>query len=515
MQKNNKIKESEKIFSKFILPVHQKFVTHTTLFKKFPSLALETKIKVYTLKVLNNLENAKCLCQNENINDNGREKFEDELELQTIDLDYDTIHSEILDNIYFDENDSGLSDFDAKGECDNHKKKVFEINKIKKIIHNSVQNLFTECQNDEQYKPLIVQEKQINKDNIIQYKNNTIENNIELSNNNESKTQENTVNYIEIKNETDNQNENNSFEENFDKEKGKKIMCYKKYDISNDPNSNYNNFTKKYIVENNAKKRFRDIHPFLKAFNPKFLKKENIDKKIFRKFRKFFKNLYKENKNSHIFCKNVFFWKKFYSQNLLPPVKIENNGEIIEHKSFNTQYLIWLFRQEGTTELFKLFLKKESENVVNNFITEYNLNKSDEPDIIEKLKQYMDYIPEIYGGGSNGEKHIELEENKEEFNTDTNEISRVKPQYNNDNNNLEWIDSDNNHSNPFDLNFDLIGKKHFKENPYDINDFYFEEEKSFNNHYNKKWNDNKSEIFEHEDSLSKQISNNFNKQLYK
>ena len=492
--------------------MHQKFFTHTALFKKFPSLTLEAKIKVYTLKVLNNLENAKCLCQKENTNNNEREKFEDELELQTIDLDYDTIHTEILDNILFDENDSGLSDFDANGgECDNPKKKVFEINKIKKIIHSSVQSLFTECQNDEQFKPLIVQEKQINKENI-QDKNKTIENNnIDLSNNNENKTKENTVDYIEIKNENDNQNENNSFNEN-EKEKGKKIICYKKYDIFTDPNSNYNNFTKKFIVENNSKKRFRDIHPFLKDFNPKFLKKENIDKKIFRKFRKYFKNLYKENKNSPIFSKNVFFWKKFYTQNLLPPVKIENNGEIIEHKSFNTQYLIWLFNQEGITELFKLFLKKESENVVNNFITEYNLNESNEPNIIEKLKKYMDYIPEIYGAANNEDKNIELEENKEEFNVDTNEISRVKQQqYNYDNNNLEWVDSENNNSNPFDLNFDLMGKKNFKESPYEINDFYLDEEKSVNNHYFKKWNDNKSEIFEYDDSLTKQLSNNIYK----
>ena len=496
--------------------MHQKFFTHTTLFKKFPTLTIEAKIKVYTLKVLNNLENAKILCENENINNNEREKFEDELELQSIDLDYDTIHTEILDNIFFDENDSGLSDFDANNERDNLKKKVFEINKIKKIIHNSVQSLFTESQNDEQFKPLIVQEKQINKDKIIQdKKNKTIENNkIDLSNNNENKTQENTVDYIEIKNENDNQKENNSFNEN-EKEKGKdkKIVCYKKYDILTDPNSNFNNFTKKFNVENNSKKRFRDIHPFLKAFNPKFLKKENIDKKIFRKFRKFFKNLYKENKNSPIFSKNVFFWKKFYTQNLLPPVKIENNGEIIEHKSFNTQYLIWLFNQEGATELFKLFLKKESENVVNNFINEYNLNKSNEPNIIEKLKQYMEYIPEIYGAENKEGKNIKLEENKEEFNVDTNEISRVKQQYNNNNNNnnLEWINLDNKYSNPFDLNFDLVGKKKFKESPYDTNDCYFDEEKSYNNYYFKKWNDNKSEIVECDDSFNKQLSNYFYK----
>ena len=61
---NNQIEESEKIFSKFLLPVHQKFSNHTTLFKQFPCLTLEAKIKIYTFKVMKNLENAKLLCQN-------------------------------------------------------------------------------------------------------------------------------------------------------------------------------------------------------------------------------------------------------------------------------------------------------------------------------------------------------------------------------------------------------------------------------------------------------------------
>ena len=510
-QKNNKIEESEKVFSKFLLPVHQKFYSHSTLFKSCPTLKLEAKIKVYTLKVLNNLENAKILCENEDINNKEREKFEDELELQNIDLDFNTIHSEILENIIFDENDSGLSDFDTTVADENPKKKIFEINKIKKIIHKSVESLFSECQNDEQYKPLIQQEKKINKENIIQEKGERGENiekdEIEISNNNENenKTQDytnNTVEYIEIKNENEKQNKN---EKNSIDKKEKNIISYKKYNYLNDPNSNYNNFTKKFIVEISSKKRFRDFHPFLKDFNPKFLKKENIDKKIFRKFRKFFKLYYKDNKNSPIFSKNVFFWKKFYTQNLLPPVKVENNGEIIEHKSFNTQYLIWLFNQEGTSELFKLFLEKESENVMNNFISKYNLYKSDEPNIIEKLKQYLEYIPEIYCKDNNEEKNIPLEENKEIFDIDTNQFSKAKEENNifTYNNNLENIEWKNKNSDPFNLNFDLIGKKYFKEDSFDSNELYFFKKSEES--------DNMSERFELDDSLSKQLSNNFYK----
>ena len=51
-QKSNKIAESEKVFTKFLLPVHQKFSNHVTLFQQFPSLTIEAKIKIYTLKIL-------------------------------------------------------------------------------------------------------------------------------------------------------------------------------------------------------------------------------------------------------------------------------------------------------------------------------------------------------------------------------------------------------------------------------------------------------------------------------
>ena len=409
------------------------------------------------MKIMKNLENAKLLCENENTNDREGEKFIDELELQTIDLDYDTIHSEILDNIIFDENDSGLSDFDITEE-EESKKKIFEISKIKTIIHKSVKSLFSECQEDDQFKPLIQNENEINKESMNKEKES--ENSTDgLIINSENRTQENTDEISEDLKKKDNMNEDNS---NDVVEKKKEIINYKKYNVYTDPYSNYNNFTKKYKIKNKPKKRFRDIHPFLKTFNPKFLKKENIDKKIFRRFRKFVKSLYKENKNSPIFSKNALFWKKFYIKNLLPPVKVVvDNGELIEHKSFNTQYLIWLFKQEGTTELFKLFTKKEAHNVLNNFISEYDLYKSNEPNIIDKLNQYINYIPEIYDSYNTDEKKIILAETKEIL--DTNDYSGKKED---DITNLESYESDENTSNPFNLNFDLIEKKKFKEFPW-------------------------------------------------
>jgi len=197
------------------------------------------------MKIMKNLENAKLLCENENTNDREGEKFIDELELQTIDLDYDTIHSEILDNIIFDENDSGLSDFDITEE-EESKKKIFEISKIKTIIHKSVKSLFSECQEDAQFKPLIQNENEINKESMNKEKES--ENSTDgLIINSENRTQENTDEISEDLKKKDNMNEDNS---NDVVEKKKEIINYKKYNVYTDPYSNYNNFTKKYKIKN-------------------------------------------------------------------------------------------------------------------------------------------------------------------------------------------------------------------------------------------------------------------------
>ena len=157
-QKNKNFEESEKIFSKFLLPIHQRFSNHKSLFKQFPCLTLATKIKLYTIKVIKNLEEAKFLSENESskfeqmklsdeflqTNDIDYENIKNEInELERLNLDYETIHSEILENIIFDENESGLSDFDEKEtELEEDQKankrqssQIFDIIKIKNTIN--------------------------------------------------------------------------------------------------------------------------------------------------------------------------------------------------------------------------------------------------------------------------------------------------------------------------------------------------------------------------------------------
>ena len=367
---------------------------------------------------MKSLEEAEMLCKNENNSNNlGREKFDDELMLEKYDLDYNTIHSEILENIIVNENYSGISDLEINKE-EKNRNEIFQIQKMKKIIQKSIKSIFVENnENESLIKSKETEKKQEKINNII--------------NNRKSENQINSNDIINPKEKIENnikEEKKNNFisngivQKSFNEEivqREEEIINYKKYNKNNDPNSNYNNLTNKYEINNENKKRYRDSHPFLKNFNTKFIKKENIDKKIFRKFRKYFKKYYVENKNLSIFQKNQIFWKKFQSKNLLPPLKIKSyNDKELEFKSFNAQYLIWLFSQEGVSELFRIFINNEGENIINGFITEYNLTQTKDVNIVDKLRNYLNKIPEVY---NSPDKKSILDENSESYSTEFNE----------------------------------------------------------------------------------------------
>ena len=122
---NKKYAESEKILTKYLLPVYQKFSNSNHIFKKYPHLKTESRIKLCTLKIMKSLEEAELLSKNENENNWNREKFLDELKLEKIDLDYNTIHSEIIENIIVNEDDSGISDIEIEEK--EKIKKIFQI----------------------------------------------------------------------------------------------------------------------------------------------------------------------------------------------------------------------------------------------------------------------------------------------------------------------------------------------------------------------------------------------------
>ena len=169
-------------------------------------------------------------------------------------------------------------------------------------------------------------------------------------------------------------------------------------DIYTDPYSTFNKYNRDYIPNTyQGNERYKNKVPFLKDFNPKFLKKENIDKKIFRRFRNFVRD------NYHNFINMCFeydhpFWDEFCYRNLLPPMIYihPKTGRRREFKSFNTKYFLWLFNKKGTYVLFSLFSQQQGNDVLDNFIREYKLREIKEDNVIEKLKTYIYSIPKIY-----------------------------------------------------------------------------------------------------------------------
>ncbi len=175
-----------------------------------------------------------------------------------------------------------------------------------------------------------------------------------------------------------------------------KVPRSHKFDPVIESCSNLNLYNKPFIPKPKPKEKLKNLVPFLKEFKPKFLKKENIDKKILRKFRNYVK-IVSKTQSEILEGSDKFFWKDFVSCNLLPPMKYEDSIGHMNFKSFNTKYLLWLFSKDGCVKLFTDFTNKFRDQILGDFITSYDLlNNKEETDIIEKLKYYIEAIPEIY-----------------------------------------------------------------------------------------------------------------------
>jgi len=136
------------------------------------------------------------------------------------------------------------------------------------------------------------------------------------------------------------------------------------------------------LINNESKQKYKI--PFFKDFSVKFTKRENIDKKILRKFRKFLKDKTKKNMINWemLGLNNVQkkFWICFIGDNLLPPMKYVNkeSNENVDFKSFNTNYMVWLLSHKGSVELYDLYLNEQYMEVLNIFIIKFALKDTEE-----------------------------------------------------------------------------------------------------------------------------------------
>lgn len=141
----------------------------------------------------------------------------------------------------------------------------------------------------------------------------------------------------------------------------------------------------------------------LKKFQFKFAKRENIDKKVLRKFKKYLKDKYKKKQSDivTIFNKNKF-WVDFITLNLMPPFTYPNEGR--EYKSFNTTYMSWVFDHQYSLELYTIFIQNNYDNLLHHFIQIYNLNEND--DELGLLKTYLSSMAVLFSSSSQKDSNV-------------------------------------------------------------------------------------------------------------
>ena len=170
----------------------------------------------------------------------------------------------------------------------------------------------------------------------------------------------------------------------------------------NEINTGKNTFKIKIIFSLNLLKKndnkpqiiFNQL-PFLSSFKPNYTKRELLDKKILRSFRKYvIESSKKKNYGLIEKLKDNSFLILFTNLNILPPVNYTdvNTGEKVLFKSFNSQYLFWLFNKEGIKEIYFNFIKDEGKNLIEEISRYYDVQGEDKA----KLIYYVENLPNIF-----------------------------------------------------------------------------------------------------------------------
>ena len=177
---------------------------------------------------------------------------------------------------------------------------------------------------------------------------------------------------------------------------------------------------KKIVKKPQRLLRLKNKLPFLRYFNPQFTKRENVDKKIIREFRTFIEENLKNNFINIFYNEldlnfndiDIEFWQKFVNHELIPPMKYTESTtkETVLFKSFNTNYLNWIFSRKGVDELFEKFQCLNGKKILKGLIEKYDIQGDIETnDEILQLDFYINNIIGIYKSTHNS-SHDDKEE---------------------------------------------------------------------------------------------------------
>lgn len=118
----------------------------------------------------------------------------------------------------------------------------------------------------------------------------------------------------------------------------------------------------------------------LKKYTFKSVKKENIHKKIIRKFRNFIKTKAKSLENQADFVKD------YANNSLFPPFTYKTQS----FKSFNSSYMIWLFSNQEIYQLYEEYISKNHEEIYDFLIKSLKIHDKNDQFLVS------DYIVNIY-----------------------------------------------------------------------------------------------------------------------
>lgn len=243
-----------------------------------------------------------------------------------------------------------------------------------KSTYNNISNLDQLTINSSYKKPFF----QVNKDNLnlnSKYNNNS-KSVSAISNNTKNKKNDNSNNYRKYSTRDD---------------KVSNCCSGSIISMTNTHTSNSNTFSK-----------------YIKSFKPSFDKKENIDKKIIRKFRIFLINSFKK-KILNFNNPDKQYWNMFMKENCLPPFKYYSSetGEDIVFKSFSNNFLFWFFNRKDCKQYYEFFFEKEGKQFYESFLKSYNKLNSDE-DQQKQLYNYLRNFHNIYSSASFDKKSMEV-----------------------------------------------------------------------------------------------------------
>lgn len=142
------------------------------------------------------------------------------------------------------------------------------------------------------------------------------------------------------------------------------------------------------VLNLNLKKKIKDLI-LSKGLCFDFTKRENIDKTVMRKFKRYLMHLRLQAIESI-----PEFWISFSENSFIPPFSIGD----LEFKSFCTNYMIWIFSHTGGKELYQDYIKSHLESLVSCFKAKYQ--SIQEPE----LRRYLQQLGMIFSQEDLGEQ---------------------------------------------------------------------------------------------------------------